>query len=60
MEPKFAWIGDYRDEDTICNVIEILHEYQDLLPTKFTELKGIVGDLGIMKINLNVDVKPIK
>ena len=31
-----------------------------MFPTKFTELKGITGDLGVIKITLKPDVKPIK
>ena len=38
----------------------MLHDYQDLFPTKFTEMKGIVGDLGVMRIPLKEDVKPVK
>ena len=38
----------------------MLCEDQDLFPTKFTELKGIIGDLGIMKITLKPDAKPVQ
>ena len=38
----------------------LLHEYQDLFPTNFVEMKGIVGDLGVMKIPLRSDAKPSK
>jgi len=41
-------------------VAELLHKYQDLFPTKFSDLKGIVSDLGVMKITMKLDVKPIK
>jgi len=41
-------------------VVELFLKYQDLFPTKFSDLKGIVGDLGIMKITLKPNVKPIK
>eukprot|EP00253_Pinus_taeda_P034434 PITA_34434 len=41
-------------------VVELLREYQDIFPTKFSNLKGIIGDLGVMKINLKPNVKPIK
>ena len=34
--PKFAFIGDYWDEQTVCKITDFLHEYQDLFPTKFT------------------------
>lgn len=44
----------------VDKVTELLHEYQDLFPTKFTELKGIIGDLGIMKIMFKLDSKSVK
>ena len=31
-----------------------------LFLTKFTDLKGIIGDLGVMKITLKPDMKPVK
>ena len=53
-------IGDYWDDGTVVKCVESLREYQDLFPTKFLDLKGIVGDLGVMKITLKSNVKPIK
>lgn len=44
----------------VDKAVELLHEYQDLFPTKITVLKGILGDLGMMKITLKPDAKPIK
>ena len=44
----------------VHKVTELLCEYQDLFPTKITDLKGIVGDLGIMKITMKPDVKLVK
>ena len=41
-------------------IIDLLHEFQDLFPTIFFEMKGIVGDLGEMKIPLRPDAKPVK
>lgn len=41
-------------------VAKLLREYQDLFPTKITDLKGIIGDLGMMKITLKPDAKPVK
>ena len=38
----------------------MLHEYQDLFPTKFTKMKGIVGNLGVMRIPLKEDARPVK
>lgn len=57
--PKFASIGDYWDEQIVCKLIDLLHEYQDLFPTKFTKMKGIEGDLGEMKILLKPYAKPV-
>ena len=59
-EPKFAKIGDYWDYATIDKVVELLREYQDLFPTKFLDLKGILGDLGVMKIILKSGENPVK
>ena len=58
-KPKFTKIGDYWDDATVYKVAELLHKYQDLFPTKFTELKGKIRDLGIMKIMLKPDMKPV-
>jgi hypothetical protein len=38
----------------------LLHEYNDLFPTTFTEMKGIAKELGEMKIPLKPDARPIK
>ena len=59
-DPKFASIGDYWDDETVGHITDLLQEYQDLFPTKFPEMKGILGDLGVMRIPLKVDVKPMK
>ena len=58
--PKFANIGDYWDEKTVSKITDLLHKYQDLFPTNFSEMKGIVGDIGEMKIPLRPDPKPSK
>ena len=58
--PKFASVGDYWDEETMENITDLLHEFQDLFPTKFSKMKGIMGDLGEMKIPLKLDAKPVR
>jgi hypothetical protein len=57
---KLANVGDYWDVATIDKITELLHEYQDLFPTKFTDMKGIKGPMGEMRIPLKPDAKPIK
>jgi hypothetical protein len=59
-KPKFAHIGDYWSEETIEKIVDLLHDYQDLFPMTFSEMKGIVGELGEMKIPLKPDAKPVK
>jgi len=59
-QSKSTNIGDYWDEDTVENIMELLWEYQDLFPTMFSNLKWVVGDLGVMKIILKLDAKPVK
>jgi hypothetical protein len=44
--PKLANVEDYWDVATIDKITELLHEYQDLFPTKFTDMKGIKGPMG--------------
>jgi len=58
--PKYATLGDYWDDAMMDKVVELLHKYQDLFPTKITDLKGIIGDLGMMNITLKLDAKPVK
>lgn len=41
-------------------IADLLQEYKDLFPTKFTKMKGIIGDLGVMRIPLKAGVKPVK
>jgi hypothetical protein len=57
---KFANVGDYWDATNIGKITELLHEYQDLFPTKFTNMKGIKGTMGEMNITLNPDARPVK
>ena len=59
-QPNLAKIGDYWDDDTVGKIVELLTEYQDMFPTNFSELKGILGDLGVMKITLKPDARLVK
>ena len=60
VAPKIAKIGDYWDDATLDKVVEFLCEYQDMFRNKFSDLKGIIGNLGVMKITLKLDVKHVK
>ena len=59
-EPKFVNIGDYWDEETMEKIIDLLHVFQELFSTKFSKMKGILGDLGEMKIPLKPYAKQVK
>jgi hypothetical protein len=59
-QPKMVNIGDYWDEQTLERIIELLHEYSNLFPTTFTEMKGIARELGEMNIPLRSEARPIK
>jgi hypothetical protein len=58
--PKIAYIGDYWDEQTMNEIQSLLQEYKDLFPKTFSEIKGIKGTMGEMKIDLKPDSKPVK
>jgi hypothetical protein len=58
--PKLANVGDYWDDATIDKIKELLHEYQDLFPTNFTNMKGIKGPMGEMKIPLKPYARLVK
>ena len=49
VNPKMASIGDYWDDETVGYIANLLQEYEDLFLAKFTEMKGILGDLRVMK-----------
>jgi hypothetical protein len=57
---NLANFGDYWDDATIDNITELLHEYQNLFPTKFIDMKGIKGPMGEMKIPLKPNARPVK
>ena len=57
---KLANIGDYWDDETVGKIVELLHEFQDMFPTKFLEMNGIVEYLGEIKIPLRPGTKLVK
>jgi hypothetical protein len=57
---KIASIGYYWDGKTMNEVHSLLWEYEDLFLKKFSELKGIKGSMGEMKIGLKLGSRPMK
>eukprot|EP00253_Pinus_taeda_P007237 PITA_07237 len=60
VEPKIMNIGYYWDGPMVDKVTELLGEYQELFLTNFMDLNRIIRDLGVMKITLKPDAKPVK
>jgi hypothetical protein len=58
--PNLTNIGDYSDDATIDKITKLLHEYQNLFPTKFTDMKGIKMPMGDMEIPLKPDARLVK
>jgi hypothetical protein len=58
--PKMDIIGDYWDKEMVTQVVDILKEYEDLFPWRFSKMKGIAGSLGAMKIQLKPNAKMVK
>jgi hypothetical protein len=59
-KPKIAMVGDYWDEQSSQEIQSLLREYEDLFPNTFSELKGIKGVMGEMKIELKLGSKPVR
>jgi hypothetical protein len=59
-KPKFAKIGDYWKNETMERIADLLCEYHDLFLTTFSEMKGIAGELGEMKIPLKLHAKTVR
>ena len=58
--PKFSSVGDYWDEETMERITDLLHQFQDLFPTKLLEMKEILGDHREMKTVLKPYVKLVQ
>jgi hypothetical protein len=59
-KPKFVKIIHYCNDEIMEKIVDLLRKYQDLFPATFSEMKGIVGELGEMNIPLKVDDKSMK
>ena len=57
---EFANNRDYWDDEAIANIIDLLQEYHNLFHTNFAEMRGIVRDLGEMKIPLRLSAQLTK
>jgi hypothetical protein len=55
-----SWVGDCWLEKQIVNIVNLLKEYQYVFTWHYKYLKGIVEEMGEMKIELIPRENPIK
>jgi hypothetical protein len=55
-----AIIGDYWDQETMMQVVDLLKEYEELFLSRFYEMNVITISLEAMKIQLKPNDKPVK
>ena len=54
--PKLAKIGDYWNEQQTAEIVNLLREFQDVFAKDYKDLKGLVQEMGEMKIDTKLDV----
>lgn len=59
-QPKISRLGNYLSYKQIAEFIDLLKEYQDISMHNYQYLKGLVKQMGEMKINLIPGENPIK
>lgn len=52
--------GSFWSEEKTTKIVNLLKEYQDVFVRDYKDLKGLVQEMGEMKINILSDEKPIK
>ncbi len=52
--------GDYWDDHIVAEIVALLRAYADLFPCSFMEMKGVVGEVSEMKIELKPGALPIQ
>ena len=55
-----ARIGDYWSDQQTIEIVDLLKEYQYVLTRDYKDLKGLVEEMGEMKIDLLLEATPIK
>ena len=53
-------IGDYWSEEQTTKIVNLLKEFQDVFTRDYKYLKGLVHEMGEMKIDIKPDLRPIK
>ena len=58
--PKMARIGDYWNDEKTTKIVNLLEEFQDVFSQDYKDLKGLVQEMGEMKIDIKLDARQIK
>ena len=53
-------IGDYWSEEQTTEIVYLLKEFQDVFTWDYKDLKGLVAEMGEMKIDTKLDAWPVK
>ena len=59
-QPKMEKNGDYWSEEQTTEIVNLLKEFQDVFARAYKDLKGLVHEMGEMKINIKPDARPVK
>ena len=57
---KMARNGDYWSEEQTTEIVDLLKEFQDVFVQDYKDLKGLVAEMGEMKIDIKPDARPVK
>ena len=55
-----AKIGDYWSEEQTTEIVNLLKEFQDVFARDYKYFKGLVNEMGKMKIDIKSDARPVK
>ena len=58
--PKIEKIGDYWSEAQTAEITNPMKEFQDVFVRDYKDLKGLLHEMGEMKIDVKPDVRPVK
>ena len=53
-------IGDYWSEEQTIEIVNLLKEFKDVFSREYKDLKGLVHEMGEMKIDIKPDVRLVK
>ena len=55
-----AKIVDYQSEEQTIEIVNLLKEFQDVFARDYKDLKGLVHEMGEMKIDIKPDARLVK